>query len=43
MKMLSSDHYLDMEKNIASGYSKSDAIHNRNTLMGVYHDIDSVI
>lgn len=43
MKMLSSDHYLEMEKNIASGYSKSDAIHNRNTLMGVYHDMDSVI
>lgn len=43
MKMLASNHYLDMEKNIASGYSKSDAIHNRNTLMGVYHDIDSVI
>ena len=43
MKMLASDHYLAMEKNIASGYSTSDSIHNRNTLMGVYHDMDTVI
>ena len=43
MKMVASDRYLDMEKNIASGYSKSDSIHNRNTLMGVYHGIETVI
>ena len=43
MKMVASDRYLDMEKNIVSGYSKSDSIHNRNTLMGVYHGIETVI
>jgi glycosyltransferase involved in cell wall biosynthesis len=42
MTMVDSDRYLDMEKNIASGYSKSDSIHNRNTLMGVYHGIETV-
>ena len=42
MTMVASDRYLDMEKNIASGYSKSDSNHNRNTLMGVYHAMETV-
>lgn len=37
MSMIESNHYLNMEKNLASAYSKSAAIHNTNTLMEVYH------
>ena len=37
MSMIDSNHYLNMEKNIVSTYSKSDAIQNTNTLMQVYH------
>lgn len=37
MSMIDSNHYLNMEKNIVSTYSKSDTIQNTNTLMQVYH------
>ena len=37
MYMIDSNHYLNMEKNIVSTYSKSDTIQNTNTLMEVYH------
>lgn len=42
MSMVASDRYLDMEKNIESGYSKSDSMHNRNILMGVYNAMETV-
>ena len=37
MSMIDSNHYLNMEKNIVSTYSKSDTIQNTNTLKQVYH------
>jgi glycosyltransferase involved in cell wall biosynthesis len=37
MSMIESNHYLHMQKNIASAYSTSDTMHNTNTLMKVYH------
>lgn len=37
MSMIDSNHYLSMEKNIVSTYSKSDTIQNTNTLKQVYH------
>lgn len=42
ISMLTSDHYLSMEKNISSGYSTADSIQNRNTLMKVYDAIEKV-
>jgi glycosyltransferase involved in cell wall biosynthesis len=39
MSMVESDHYLDMEKNILSGYSHKDSLHNKNTLMQAYRAI----
>ena len=37
MSMIDSNHYLNMEKNIVSTYSKSDTNQNTNTLKQVYH------
>jgi len=39
ISMLHSNQYLEMEKNIAAGYSKSAFIHNTNTLMHAYHAV----
>lgn len=39
ISMLNSNHYLELEKNIAPGHSKADDMHNRNMLMHVYQPI----
>jgi len=39
ISMLNSNHFLELEKNIAPGHSKADDIQNRNTLMHVYQPI----
>ena len=43
LSMLESDHYLTMEKNISSGYSSVDSMHNTNTLIKVYDTVQKVI
>lgn len=43
LSMLESDHYLTMEKNISSGYSSVDSMHNTNTLIKVYDTIQKLI
>ena len=43
LSMLESDHYLTMEKNISSGYSSVDSMHNTNTLIKVYDPIQKLI
>jgi len=37
ISMLDSNHYMAIEKNIESGYSKSDSLQNTQTLLTTYH------
>ncbi len=42
MSMIESNHYKDLEKTILPGHFQSDSIHNKNTLMQVYHAFETV-
>ena len=42
MSMIESNHYKDLEKTILLGHFQSDSIHNKNTLMQVYHAFETV-